>query len=81
MDAATPKSKDRKVFFWAALGSFIVGTSFLLQACYADLHHTLIDGGQRRLDPWQGYLREILFLIASAWLLSLALRARKRNDI
>ena len=81
MDSATPKDKDTRVLFWAAFGSFVFGMFLLLEARYATLHHTVIRGGERRLDAWQDYLGGALFLIASAWLLSLALRARKRNDI
>ena len=64
-----------------AASFFLLGLVVLLQAHYADLNHSIIRGGPRRLDSWQGYIGGVLFWIVGALILSSALRARNRNDI
>ncbi len=63
----------------AASVAFLVSLGCLFLAYNADLHHTFIRGGQRRLEPWQGYVGGIFLLGGSAWLASEAIRLRNRK--
>jgi hypothetical protein len=62
---------------------FVTGVIFLVEACYADAHHTKIWHGPNgaRRDPWQGYLAAALCFIATGVAVASELRKTTDDDI